>query len=150
MPELRTKRHLSAADIALTAEWIMDQPDSPSWSEVRKFVLKELGIDRTVEALRRVPDLKKARTARAEAPKVRKRSTAASPTTRKIEALEAHISRLESEIHRLEAENAVLFERNLRLRNGARVHQIPEGDLDRPLVAVNRNPTNLSKRKAKK
>ena len=150
MPDLRTNRHLSAADIALTAEWIMEQPDAPSWSEVRKFVLKELAIDRTTEALRRVPDLKKARTARAAAPKMRKPASGARPTTRKIEALQAHISRLEGEIHRLEAEKTELLERNLRLINGARVHQIPEADLDRPLVPVNRNPTNFPTQKARK
>lgn len=142
MPDLRTKRHMSPTEIALTVDWIMDQPDVPSWQEVRTFVLKEFSIDRTVEAIRRVSDLKQARTARAAAPKFRK-SPGARPTTRKINALQKHIDRLEGEVQRLQQENIELFERNLRLINGARVRQIPEGELERPLAPINRNPTNL-------
>ena len=52
-----------------------------------------------------------------------------------------HIDRLEAEVERLESENRTLLERNLRLINGARVRQIPECDLDRPLAPINRNPT---------
>lgn len=148
MAKLMPKRHLSPAEIAIAADWIMTRPDLPSWSEVRGFVLKEFGIDRTVEALRRVPDLKKARTARAEAPRVKK-TVGPRPTTRKINTLQNHIDRLEVEIHRLQSENRDLLERNLRLINGARVHQIPETHLDRPLSPVNRSPTNLPQRRGK-
>lgn len=139
MSSLSPKRHMSAAEIAMTADWIIGRPDVPSWPEVRVFVLKEFGIERAVEALRRVPDLKQARLAKSEAP--RQRVLGPRPTTRKIDALQAHIDRLEAEIRRLEAENRTLLERNLRLINGARVRQIPECDLDRPLAPINRNPT---------
>lgn len=148
MPKLNIKRHMTPAEIALTADWIMAQPDLPSWPEVRTFVLQSMAIDRTVEAIRRIPSLKAARLARAEVPRARS-SPLARPTTRKIDALQAHIDRLEVEVRRLEAENAELLLRNLRLINGARVHQIPEADLDRPFAPINRNPTNLRTRRAK-
>jgi len=93
MPKPNAKRHMTAAEITQTADWIMSKPDLPSWAEVRTFVLKEFGIDRTVEAIRRIPDLKKARTAAVEAPRQRKR-VGPRPTTRKIETLEEHITRL--------------------------------------------------------
>ena len=96
----------------------------------------------------RVAELKKARTARAEAPRVR-RAAGSRPTTRKINALQNHIDRLEAEIHRLAQENRTLLERNLRLIKGARIHQIIESDLDRPLAPMNRNPTNLPRRNGK-
>lgn len=148
MPKIQMKRHLRPTEIALTADWIMDQADTASWQEVRTFVLTEFGIDRTVEALRRVAELKKARTARKEAPR-RRRTPSARPTTRKINDLQVHIDKLNGEIHRLQQENTVLLERNLRLINGARVHQIPEGALERPLAPINRNPTELAKPRRK-
>jgi predicted RNase H-like nuclease (RuvC/YqgF family) len=142
MVKRNLKRHMSPNEISATADWIMDQSDLPSWNEVRAFVLREFCIDRTVEALRRIKPLKTARKSRAQAPKKRN-SPGARPTTRKINALHKHIDRLEAEVLRLREENQELFERNLRLINGARVHQILERDLDRPLAPINRNPTNL-------
>ncbi len=144
MNRLRLKRHMSAAEITMTADWIIGRADLPSWPEIRAFVLKEFGIERAVEALRRIPDLKQARAAKAVAP--RQRALGPRPTTRKIEALQTHIARLEAEVERLESENLTLLERNLRLINGARVRQIPECDLDRPLAPINRNPTTLRTR----
>lgn len=149
MPKLNPKRHLSPREILVTVDWIMHQPDVPSWAEVSAFVRREFGIDRAVEAIRRNPDLKAAREARETAPKARK-IVDPRPTTRKINALEAEIARLTAEIHLLQAQNRTLVQRNLRLINGARVHQIPEADLDRPLVPVNRNPTNLPQRRRQK
>jgi hypothetical protein len=149
MPKLNPKRHLSAREVLVTVDWIMHQPDVPSWAEVSAFVRREFGIDRTVEAIRRNADLKAAREAREAAPKARK-IIGPRPTTRKIKALEAEIERLTAEIHLLQGQNSALIQRNLRLINGARVHQIPECDLDRPLVPVNRNPTNLPERRSRK
>jgi hypothetical protein len=65
MNRLRLKRHMSAAEITMTADWIIGRADLPSWPEIRAFVLKEFGIERAVEALRRIPDLKQARAAKA-------------------------------------------------------------------------------------
>lgn len=146
MRKLSPKRHLTAREILTTVDWIMRQSDVPSWGEVREHMLKEFGIDRTVEALRRNAELKQAREARALAPKARP-IVGARPTTRKINALQAEIERLAAEILLLEEKNRALLQRNLRLINGARVHRIPEADLDRPLTPVNRNPTNLPKQR---
>jgi len=136
----RRERHLSPSEVSAIANWIMDQPNLTTWSEVQVFVKKQFGVERTVEGLRRIPDLKNARKAKAEQPRTRT-SAPPRPTTRKIDALQGHIDRLEAEIRLLKAENQTLLERNLRLINGARVHQIPESDLDRPLTPINRNPT---------
>lgn len=146
MRKLSPKRHLTAREILATVDWIMRQSDVPSWGEIRGHVLREFAIDRTVEALRRNVELKQAREARALAPKARA-VVGARPTTRKINALQAEIDRLTAEILLLGEKNRALLQRNLRLINGARVHQIPEADLDRPLTPVNRNPTNLSKQR---
>ena len=146
MRKFSPKRHLSPREILATVDWIMRQPDVPSWGEVRAYVLREFGIDRSVEALRRNAELKRAREARAAAAQTR-RILGPRPTTRKINALQAEIERLTAEVHLLEEKNRALLQRNLRLINGARVHRISEADLDRPLTPVNRNPTNLPQRR---
>lgn len=148
MVKLNTKRHMSPSEIAHTADWIMDQPSLPSWKEVSLFVLDQFTINRTVEALRRIPAIKAARDAREAEPKAR-RVNVPKLTKRQVSSLEGHVARLEAEVRRLEAENAALLSRNLRLINGARVHQIPESDLDRPLAPINRNPTVLRPRATK-
>jgi hypothetical protein len=139
------KRHLTVGEVRLAADWVLNQGAVPSWDEVRRFVLREFGVDRVVEALRRVPELKAARDARAAAP-ARRPVRTPRPTARRLDALESEIQRLGAEVCRLEAENAALFERNLRLVNGARVRQIPERELDRELTPVNRSPTRLPTR----
>ena len=146
MTKIKQKRHMSAAEITLSADWIVAQSDLPSWAEVRSHVLREYGIDRTVEALRRIPGLKKARDSRANV-KTSRRVVGSRPTTRKLNILQEHVDRLEAESQLLQNENIELIERNLRLTNGARVHQIPEADLDRSLAPMNRNPTKLPSRK---
>ena len=146
MTKIKQKRHMSPAEITLSANWIIAQSDLPSWSEVRSHVLREYGIDRTVEALRRITCLKKARDSRANV-KTSRRAAGARPTTRKLNILQKHIDRLEAENQLLQNENIELIERNFRLTNGARVHQIPEADLDRTLAPMNRNPTELPSRR---
>jgi predicted RNase H-like nuclease (RuvC/YqgF family) len=135
-------RNLKPNEIQLIAEWIMETPDTPSWDDVRKHVIRTYNVNRSVESLRRNADLKIARDARqAEPPK--RRPTGPRPTRRKLETLEDQVARLKSEVARLEGENHVLFERNLRLINGARIRNITEEQLERAFVPVNRNPTRL-------
>lgn len=143
MTKANPKRHLQERELIRAAEWIMEQRGVPSWEDVRTFALREFGVDRTVEALRRAARLKAARDAKEAAPPVRQEVKGYRAAPRKRGVLEAENRRLAAEIKRLEAENTALVARNLRLINGARVFQIPEGQLDRPLTPVDRSPTLL-------
>lgn len=136
-----TNRHLSNHEVARTADWIRGRATTPSWAEIRAYVLREHGVERTIEALRRNTELKAARIQRAATPQ--RRRYGPRPTFRQAAEMATEIDGLRVEIKRLEDEIANLLERNLRLINGASISMITETELDRPLGIINRSPTRL-------
>lgn len=132
-------RHLKSSEIEAAADWIKSQPDRPRWEEVRQFLLATFAVDRTNQSLMKNEVLKSAMVARKSTAPQKKLGPR--PTTRKIEALNSHIDRLEVEMAELRLQNQSLIEENLQLVNGAKLRNIPERDLRRPLPPINRNAT---------
>lgn len=140
MPARKGSRHLTLTELAETVKWIMDRPETPSWPEIAAHVARKHGVERSTEALRRRKELKEARSERKKrvAPQSKKRGR---PTTRRLKSRDAEIARLREEIERGRAERAELIERNLRLINAMRIRNMPEERMERPLAALNRDPT---------
>ena len=126
------KRHMTSEEIVRTAEWIAAQPDIPSWEAVRSHVPRSFDVDRTTEALRRNAELQRARRLPKPAP-LREQ-----PSPIRTKGLQDQVIRLRLEVERLEQRNLALFERNLRLINALRAHNIPEERMERPIPIAHR------------
>lgn len=126
------KRHMTPEEVVQTAEWIVAEPEVPSWEAVRRHVLWTFDVDRTTEALRRNAELQRARRLPKPAP------THEPPSPVRTKGLHNQVIRLRLEVERLEHRNQALFERNLRLINALRALNVPEERMERPIPIAHR------------
>jgi hypothetical protein len=142
-------KQLTPAHISWLTDWIIDHKDVPSYRDICYALHARWGIRREPDVIRKREDVRRAIAARKKAEKERRAPPSRRPTARRMEQLERQVQRLSAQVTSLEAERDALIERNLRLVYAMKANQIPETRIERPLTAVNRDPTELqTKRKS--
>ncbi|WP_072706942.1 hypothetical protein [Donghicola eburneus] len=142
----RPSKHLKSEQIAWITDWILNQPSVPSLADICEALLSRFAIQRSPDSIRHRPEIKRALTARREAEKSGRTSTAPRLTSRRMAQLEQKIVRLSAEVLDLQEQRDALIESNLRMTNAMKAHGIPARQMERPLAPVNRDRTELPKR----
>lgn len=124
----------------MIVRWIAACHTAPSLLEVCAKIKDAFGVERDPDSIRHRKEVNNALSKKKAADKlssvVRNR-----PTLRKQNRLEAKVAGLILEVEALENQVASIIEENLRLRNSMKARNIPEPLHERPIMPVDRDPS---------